>query len=237
MSPPTAVDPDPSRLRGIRAVEHQRDVAAALTQRSPPTGDDVRETDELQAAGSLHTLYARHRAGIRRYLARMVSEADAEDLVQDVFERAHSASTQGGGRHAAAWLYRIARNAAVDRLRSRTIREREDVVAALRDGATGCEPRPDDDLVRAQMRACILDLVERLAPSHRAVVLLSELRGLSDREAAEALGISLGAAKIRLHRARRALRHLMECECRTFRDERNEFACEPVRPASLRVVA
>ncbi len=181
-----------------------------------------------------HFLYSRHGAGIRRYLARMVGEADAEDLMHDVFERALAA--HDAEQQPAAWLYRIARNAAVDRLRSRTVREREDVIAVLRDSAAGCEPRPDVDLARAQMRACIFDLVERLAPSHRAVVLLSELRGLTDRETADALGVSLGAAKIRLHRARHALRDLMECECRTFRDERNELACEPVAPRTLRVV-
>jgi RNA polymerase sigma-70 factor, ECF subfamily len=189
----------------------------------------------VSGAMTLHSLYAQHGAGIRRYLARMVGPADAEDLVQDVFERELSV-TPDAERHSAAWLYRIARNAAVDRLRSRAVREREDIVSALRDGADGCERRPDVELARARMRACILDLVERLAPSHRAVVLLSELSGLSDRETADALGVSLGAAKIRLHRARRALRDLMECECRTFRDDRNELACEPVTRQALPVV-
>ncbi len=197
----------------------------------------MRQSTDLDSAEALHTLYSRHGAGIRRYLARMVGVADAEDLVQDVFERAQRAvPADDAEQHPSAWLYRIARNAALDQLRSRRVRERKDVVAALRDGTAGCEPRPDIDLAREQMRACILDLVERLAPSHRAVVLLSELRGLSDKETADSLGISLGAAKIRLHRARHALRDLMECECRTFRDERNELACEPVRPRTLRVV-
>jgi RNA polymerase sigma-70 factor (ECF subfamily) len=183
----------------------------------------------------LHALYSLHAAGIRRYLARMVGEVDADDALHDVFERARRA-TDDGTTEGVGWLYRIARNAALDRLRSRSIREREDVVEAIRGAAPGCETRPDEELARARMRACILDLVDRLAPSHRAVVLLSELRGLSDRETADALGVSLGAAKIRLHRARRALRDLMECECRTFRDERNELACEPVTRRALPVV-
>src|SRR6266702_4707135 len=76
-----------------------------------------------------HFLYSRHGAGIRRYLARMVGEADAEDLMHDVFERALAA--HDAEQQPAAWLYRIARNAAVDRLRSRTAREREDVIAVL----------------------------------------------------------------------------------------------------------
>jgi RNA polymerase sigma-70 factor (ECF subfamily) len=186
----------------------------------------------------LHALYSRHAAGLRRYLARMVGPADAEDLVHDVFERAQRAAAPEAQSNRSGWLYRIARNAAVDRLRGRVIAEREDVVAALGDGAgDACEPRPDTELARAQMGACVLDLVERLSPTHRAVVLLSELRGLTDLETAEALGIGLGAAKIRLHRARRALRDLMERECRTYRDERNELACEPVGSARLRVLS
>jgi RNA polymerase sigma-70 factor (ECF subfamily) len=180
-------------------------------------------------AEALRALYTRHAAGIRRYLARMVGEADADDLVHDVFERAQRAATPAVGELAAPWLYRIARNAAVDLARGRTLRLREDVVAVLgREDTDRAVLSPDVDLSRAQMRSCILDLVHRLAPSHRDVVVVSELGGLSDQETADALGVTLGAAKIRLHRARRALRELLERECHTFRDERNELACEPV---------
>lgn len=182
---------------------------------------------------ALEALYARHAPGIRRYLARIVGAADAEDLAHDVFERAQRALAAADEAREAAWLYRIARNVAIDRLRSRSVRERDDVVEALRDGADLGAPRPDVDLSRAQMRSCILDLVDRLASTHRAIVLLSELGGLSDQETADALGVTLGAAKIRLHRARRALRGLMERECRTFRDERNELACEPAGAGTL----
>jgi RNA polymerase sigma-70 factor (ECF subfamily) len=185
---------------------------------------------------TLQELYARHAPGLRRYLAGIVGPADAEDLAHDVFERAQRAEAPEGGR-TAAWLYRVARNAALDRLRLRTVRERDDVVERLQEGAEVETPRPDLDLARAQMRSCILDLVDRLAPSHRAVLLLSELGGLSDQETADALGVTLGAAKIRLHRARQALRSLMECECHTFRDERNELGCEPVGAGPLRVIA
>jgi RNA polymerase sigma-70 factor (ECF subfamily) len=184
----------------------------------------------------LRVLYARHAPGIRRYLGRIVGDADAEDLAHDVFERAQGAEAPTSEDQAAAWLYRIARNAALDRLRSRSVRARGDVVDALREDVDPGASRPDLDLARAQMRSCILDLVDRLAPSHRAVVLLSELGGLSDRETALALGVTLGAAKIRLHRARQALRALMDRECHTFRDERNELACEPTGAGPRREV-
>jgi RNA polymerase sigma-70 factor (ECF subfamily) len=186
-----------------------------------------------EAPEMLSDLYARHRAGIRRYLARMIGEADAEDVLQDVFERAQSAARDA--QPSAGWLYRIARNAALDVLRGRVVREREAVAAQLREEAPS--DTPDEDLARARTRSCILGLIDLLPPAQQEVVRLSELRGLSDREAAETLGITVGSAKIRLHRARRALRELMECECRTYRDRRNELACEPVRASALRVLA
>ncbi len=185
------------------------------------------------ASATLPDLYARHRAGIRRYLARMIGEADAEDVLHDVFERARTAARDA--QASAAWLYRIARNAALDVLRARAVREREAVRESLRD-----EPpseTPDQDLARTRTRSCVLGLIDLLAPGQRDIVRLTELRGLSDREAAETLGITVGSAKILLHRARRALRDLMECECRTYRDQRNELACEPVRSSPLRALA
>ncbi len=184
------------------------------------------------APATLRGLYAGHRAGLRRYLARMIGEADAEDVLQDVFERAQAAARDA--QPSAGWLYRIARNAALDVLRARAVRARDSVRASLRDEALS--DTPDEDLARTRTRSCVLGLVDQLIPAHREIVRLTELRGLSDREAADTLGISVGSAKIRLHRARRALRELMECECRTYRDRRNELACEPVRPPALRIL-
>ena len=81
------------------------------------------------------------------------------------------------------------------------------------------------------MSHCVLGLVDRLPPAHRAVILLGELRDLSDREIAGALGITLEAAKMRLHRARKELRKLLEGSCALYRDDRNELACEPREPS------
>jgi RNA polymerase sigma-70 factor (ECF subfamily) len=174
-------------------------------------------------------LYVRHAPGVRRYLARLVGTAEAEDLTQDVFEKAHRAlHTHRAESRVSTWLYRIATYAAIDRLRGRSVRDRGDVSElAHADESERDDGRPDHEAVRSEMRGCILRLVESLPASVRAVVLLSELRGLNDRDTAEALGITIGAAKIRLHRSRQQLRKLMECECHLYRDERNELGCEP----------
>lgn len=185
----------------------------------------------------LGALYGAYADRIRRYVARIVGEAEAEDVTQEAFARAHRAlSTHRGDSRVSTWLFRIATNAAVDRLRSASMREvpgaaREEVEhgeALLAAGA--CEAESEGRVIRQEMSHCILDLVDRLVPAHREVILLAELRDLSDREVADALGLSLEAAKMRLHRARKELRSLLRRSCSLYRDDRNELACEPRRP-------
>ncbi len=188
-----------------------------------------------QSALTIEKLHRDHGDRIRRYLARLVGANDAEDLAQDVFEKAQRAIvTFRGDSRVLTWLYRVATNVAIDRLRSaarRTDLERDDSAANTLDPDVASEAAgersPDGDLDRRRMRECILRVVEQLPASQRAAILLGELRGLSDREMADALGISLGAAKIRLHRARRLLKTALEQACTFERDEQNEFACAP----------
>jgi RNA polymerase sigma-70 factor, ECF subfamily len=185
-------------------------------------------------------LYDAYASRIRRYAARIVGEAEAEDVTQDVFARAHRAlATHRGDSRVSTWLFRIATNAAVDRLRSPS--RREAPVGVTEQGGDGegipfaagaaCEAEADRRVVRKEMSRCVLGLVDRLPPAHRAVILLGELRDLSDREIADALGITLEAAKMRLHRARKELRKLLEGSCALYRDDRNELACEPREPS------
>jgi RNA polymerase sigma-70 factor, ECF subfamily len=185
-------------------------------------------------------LYDELAPGIRRYLSGLVGSGEAEDLTQEVFARAHRAmATRRGESQVSTWLYRIATNAAIDRLRAAARRgvpmaappvsseEERDLPC---EGAA-CEAQDAESrVIREEMRHCILDLVERLPPAHRAVILLGELRDARDQEIADALGLTLEAAKMRLHRARGALRKLLETSCDLYRDERNELACEPRPP-------
>ncbi len=191
-------------------------------------------TPEQQAL-TVERLHQEYGDRIRRYLERLVGADDADDLAQDVFEKVQRAvGTFRGDSRVLTWLYRVATNVAIDRLRTtgrRAEPEREDddsdpleVALAAHAGDAGSV---EGELDRTRMRDCILGVVDQLPTSQRAAILLGELRGLSDRELADALGVSLAAAKIRLHRARRALKAALERACRFDRDEQNEFACAP----------
>ena len=170
-------------------------------------------------------LYEEYNARICRYLARMVGEKDAEDLTQEVFMKV-GRSLEGfrGDSGIHTWIYRIATNTALDWLRrgNASHEEDEDAIEGF-PSETGGEDRR---VVRQEMSGCIRTVVDGLPESYRSIILLSEFEEMRDCEVAEILGISLEAAKIRLHRARSRLREELKKACVLYHDERNELACD-----------
>ena len=180
------------------------------------------------------------RPKIHRYLTRFVGEHEAEDLTQEVFVKVSQAlKTFRSESQLSTWIYRIATNAALDRLRSPSFRQMVQKRLA-NDPIALSEIEPSDkdvwtrektpsleiSLIRKEMNECIRNFVENLPTDYRTVVVLSELEGLKNNEIAEILGVSLDTVKIRLHRAKAKLRKELETHCRFYRDERNELACD-----------
>jgi RNA polymerase sigma-70 factor (ECF subfamily) len=177
---------------------------------------------------------------IVRYLTHMVGGRDAEDLTQEVFVKVNQAlKTFRGESQLSTWIYRIATNAALDRLRSPSFRQtgqksiseestaEGEIEIVDKDPWTGEKtPSVETSVIRKEMNACILGIVENLPENYQTVVVLSELEGFKDDEIAAILGVSVHTAKIRLHRARARLKRELEIHCNFYRDERNEFACD-----------
>jgi len=147
-------------------------------------------------------------------------EEDAQDAVQDAFIAAFRALAEFNGESAlSTWLHRIAVNAALMRLRSRR-RRREDPIDELlprfesdghhADPVASWLPLPDEELETEQTRVRVRACIDLLPESHRTVLVLRDLEGMDTAEAAAALGLSSDALKMRLHRARQALRKLLE---------------------------
>ena len=172
-----------------------------------------------------------------RYLKHLVGEDEVEDLTQEVFVKVHQALENFRGESKlSTWLYRIATNAALDRLRSpsfqRIAQERlsddsiekgeEDVDA--RDVWTGeKKPLVEQQIIREEMNDCIRGYVEKLPENYRTVLVLSEWEGLRNNEIAEILGITLDTVKIRLHRGKEKLKEELETHCDSYWIEENEF--------------
>lgn len=185
---------------------------------------EARDQDRLD----FQRVYAEFHPKIRRYLDRLAGPRDVEDLTQEVFTKVSQALPQFRGESSlSTWIYRIATNAAYDRLRARASQHESDVPLNAETPIADQSPGVEQKLVRRQMNDCIDDYVARLPASYRSVVILSEHEGLSNQEIADALDVTLDTVKIRLHRARARLRKELSNGCDFYRDERNEFACEP----------
>jgi RNA polymerase sigma-70 factor, ECF subfamily len=188
------------------------------------------------ARPSFAEVHATHRAEVLRFLTRRLGAQEAEDLAQEVFAKVALALPEFRGESSVrTWVFRMARNAAIDRIRQRTVQRAEvggaqpELAALNEQDSVRPEREPESSehlLIREEMRACIRDRLERLPEPYRAVLLLSESGGLADAEIASAVGTSVANAKIRLHRARARLRQDLRCHCILYRDERNELGCE-----------
>jgi RNA polymerase sigma-70 factor (ECF subfamily) len=156
-------------------------------------------------------------AAARRLLR---NEEDARDAVQEAFLLAFRAVDRfEGASSLSTWLHRIAINCALMKIRSRACRPESSIEELLprfeADGHTTVpyEPWPESGesaVLSAEMRAEVRAAIDRLPETHRMVLLLRDIEELSTEEAAEVLGITPNAVKIRLHRARQALRELLD---------------------------
>lgn len=152
------------------------------------------------AAASLDALYRDAAHDVYAYVATMVGDrATAEDVTMAAFERAlrrrRSFDRRRGSER--AWLFGIARNAALDELRRR--RRMAPLTTELAEA-----PAPDDDDV--DRRAAVRDAIAALDPRDRELVALRFHAGLSHAEIARLLGISEANAGTRLHRVLTRLR-------------------------------
>ena len=183
------------------------------------------------------TIHASYRPRICRYLARLVGQGEAEDLTQEVFVRVSRGLPDfRGDSKLSTWIYRIATNVATDRLRSRSFRETQRDKANPPDGGSVEDvdalpeeknPSLERQLMREQMSSCVHDYINTLPENYRAVVILSDIEGLTNRQIAEVLEMTLDTVKIRLHRGREKLKEKLRNGCSFDRDEDNVLVCDP----------
>lgn len=179
---------------------------------------------------SFEQLYAEYRSKVQSYLCRFVEPGDAEDLTQEVFLKVHqNLPTFRQEAKLSTWIFQIATHAALDRLKSashRILNQKVLLIESLEDAGHHATVDHGNAPVQDEMCRCIHSFIEDLPVNYSAILFLSELKELGIEEIAQILDITPGAAKIRLHRARRALKASMEQGCRILVDERGELNCD-----------
>ncbi|MGH9408833.1 MAG: RNA polymerase sigma factor [Vicinamibacterales bacterium] len=160
--------------------------------------------------GAFEELYRAHAGRLYGLAYRMLgNQADAEDLLQDIFLSAHrKLDTFRGDAALGTWLYRLAMNQILDHLRSRAAR-----TGSQTDGLDDASVLADASSARLADRAIDRIDLERamaeLPEGCRAAFVLHDVEGLEHREVADVLGIAEGTSKSQVHKARLRLRKLL----------------------------
>lgn len=168
--------------------------------------DDADLMLEVRAGrtGALAELFERHHAALYRYCLRLVGDRHAaEDLVQDVFMkmlRYRKSFRNDAGF--TPWMFRIARNACVDLLRSTPAPSSETDPDEIASQDASAETQASDQ----QHAALVRRAIAALPLTQREALVLSRFEFKTYEEIAHVLGCSVGAVKVRVHRAIRQLR-------------------------------
>ena len=178
---------------------------AAATDRTPGR-DDALDSAVVQA----------HRDELYRFVLKRVGDsAAAEDIVQEVWLKAYA--RQASLRHVSKlrpWLYQITRNAIVDHYRA----HKSSVTVPdewLPHSAPAEDHRAQEELAR-----CLVPLLDQLPAIYRQALQLTEFEGVTQREVASRLGLSLSGAKSRVQRGRQMLREVLVTCCWVELDRR-----------------
>jgi len=156
-------------------------------------------------------LYEEHRQTVYRYVYQMVHSRDeAEDITQEAFVRAfqnlHRFRKQA---KFSTWIVRIAMNLCTDRVRMNSRRaslEQQEATGALEWMTIGKTINPNEEMERERQAAIVRKALMALPIHHRSVLILRDFEEKDYQEIADLLGCSVGGAKLRVLRARRALR-------------------------------
>jgi RNA polymerase sigma-70 factor (ECF subfamily) len=180
--------------------------------------------DGTAAAPDAEAIWRELHDGLLGFIERRVRSREiAEDVLQDVMLRIHR-QADGIERAEAvgAWVYAIARNAIADHYRSAQVR-REVATGREIDPEVAGEPEAEAADARGELAACVAPLLTRLPPRYRETLILTELEGLTQVEAAHRLEISLSGAKARVQRGRAQLKELLLDCCHVELDRRGEI--------------
>lgn len=172
----------------------------------------------------LNKAWRQHHGELRAFLRNRAGDpAEADDLLQEIFLKALH---QGTGfcvlDNPRAWLFQVARNLLVDRLRlsKEQVPLPEDLVA---------EPSPRADPVDL-LSHCLPRVLSELSAQDREAIVLCDIEGMTQQAFARHLGLSLPAAKSRVQRARLRLRAHLADACQVKLDEEGKVCCFVPRP-------
>jgi RNA polymerase sigma-70 factor (ECF subfamily) len=191
-----------------------------LNQKRKAQCDDAALIERLKVGDeeALQAIFDRHAAKLYNVAQRILGEvADAEEVIQDVFWTAfQKAKSFRGTAQFSTWLYRLTVNAALGKIRrskkNKEVGYEEYLPKFQQDGHHLVRPvidwsdTLDEKYAERELQQLLNEALGQLKPVDKSAVVLSDMEGMSDKEIAAMLGLTVSAVKTRLHRARLFLR-------------------------------
>jgi RNA polymerase sigma-70 factor (ECF subfamily) len=195
--------------------------AGSRSRRQRKANDDEAALIERLKAGdeeALEAIFNLYSPKLFNVAQRILGElADAEEVIQDVFWTVYrKAKSFHGNSQFSTWLYRLTVNAALGKMRrskkNKEVEYEEYLPKFQKDGHHLVRPVVDwsetveEQYAKQELQQLLAGALDELKPVDKSVVILSDLEGMSDREIALIVGLTVSAVKTRLHRARLFLR-------------------------------
>ena len=165
---------------------------------------------------------------VRKFiLAYVKDEWVADDLIQETFIKVQkNLDSVRDSAKLSSWIFRIAYNVCHDHFRQAkrsSLKNR----AIQQEIVTFKEALVQKEIEQHQMGQCVQDKMDLLPPDYRTVLILSNIMTFSQKEIAEIMGISVANVKVKVHRARKKFRAILEDHCSFEVDERSVLVCDP----------
>lgn len=177
-------------------------------------------------------IYDQHYNRVRKFiLAYVKDEWVADDLIQETFIKVQkNLKSVKDPAKLSSWIFRIAYNLCHDHYRqakrsSLNQRNIQQEIVSFKEAVV------QKKLEQQQMGQCVQDKMDLLPSDYRSVLILSDIMAFSHKEIAEILKISVSNVKVRIHRARKKFRAILEDHCSFEVDERNVLVCDPKEQA------
>jgi RNA polymerase sigma-70 factor (ECF subfamily) len=165
---------------------------------------------------------------VRKFiLASVKDESVADDLIQEAFIKIQeNLDSVRDPAKLSSWIFRIAYHLCQDHFRSlKKTSSHEEIHEGL---VNIQETTVQKKLEQGEMSQCVQDQLNLLPEAQRSIIIFSDVMDLSHQEIADILRLSVENVKVRLHRARKKFKEILEEKCTFEVDERNVLVCEPV---------
>lgn len=164
-----------------------------------------------QTENATHQIWIELKTNLHRFIARRAyNEADADDILQNVFYKIHCHIDRlRDTSKIHAWVYQITRNAIIDYYRS----QRPEISLDASDAFDIAQDEtPEAENAREEILACLSPMINGLPENYRRALLLADIQEIPQAEVADRLNISLSGAKSRVQRARGKMKDmLLDC--------------------------